>query len=252
MSSQMPGGTSWRRGGRQVGAKYKRSPPVVFRRRPIPRAVTSALIGNRVHTFKRAGIPVHVGSILNDFDFKGNGIAPLSSSIVDPDVPGCRATGAALKFQLSYVTNPTEFTSLFDRYKVVGVKLQFLPGMNSADAYSLGAAAAPIPYLHYAQDWDDWSPPATESTILQKGTVKTRRLDRPFSIYIKPKVSQMVYHQGVTSAYASASPWIDSGNSDVEYYGLKLWFRNWMTDPGQQNNNLTIIPTYFLQMRDSI
>lgn len=253
MSSQMPGGTSW--SGRRVGAKYKRNPPVVFRRRPIPRNVTRALVGSRVHTFKRVGNALILRSNPasgNVIEFVGNGVssAPLMST-PDPDFAGTQMGGAALNFQLGFVTNPTEFTQLFDRYRIAGVKLTFLPGQSSADAYASGFAS-PIPYLYYAQDWDDGNVPASQTEVTQMQTVKMRRLDKPFSIFVKPKAAATVFHTGVTSAYATANnSWIDCSYADVQHYGLKLWLKNVMCDPSHANFNCVIVPTYFLQLRDS-
>lgn len=254
MSSQMPGGTSWSPARvRRVGAKWKRNPPVVFRRRPVPRSVTRALVGSRVHTFKRQAASMILrctpGSG-NAIDFIGSGLTG-SASVVDPDFSGTQMGGASMNFQLNFVTNPTEFTTLFDRYRIVGVKLQFLPGQNNSDAY-INGFASPLPYLYYAQDWDDAGVPGSQTEVTQYGTVKCRRLDKPFSVFIKPKAAAQVYHTGVTSAFATANnAWIDCSNGDVQHYGMKLWLKNVMCDPSHANFNCVVIPTYYLQFRDS-
>lgn len=138
--------------------------------------------------------------------------------------------GQGREFKLSDLPNVTEFTNLFDAYRIRGVKLDFLPIYNSHEINE-GPAASPfdrvgMPIITYARDYDDAMAPAGEDTLLQYSTNSRLVLSNKKSIYIRnPRVAQSVYKSGVTAAYAEAKKnlWIDCANADVPHYGLKYY-----------------------------
>lgn len=138
--------------------------------------------------------------------------------------------GIGHSFKLSDVPNSSEFTSLFDAYRIKGVKLEFVPIYNSHEINE-GPAASPfdrvgIPVMTFARDLDDSTAPASENTLLQYATNKRINLSSKKSIYIaNPRVAQTVYQAGLTAAYSEArkNVWIDCANPDVPHYGLKYY-----------------------------
>ena len=108
----------------------------------------------RTHYFKRLAqdITLSVDSALNEPKWSGN--ACLSTGVNLSDDYGTWQTGMGMNFNLSECIDSSELTSLFDRYKILGVKLKFLFQSNHS-GYP-GGNRAPLPVLTYAFDADGW------------------------------------------------------------------------------------------------
>lgn len=147
-----------------------------------------------VHRFKRAVF--YSGSI-------------SGSTILD--------TFGGVRFRLVDVPNVTEFTNLFDQYKIDGVKIHFLPRGNTAE---VGTNQGIVKFFS-AIDYDDITAPGSINDILQYENVKTTRSTQDHSRYIKPKVAGLAYQTAVGNAYMPKRGWIDCANTTVEHYGIK-------------------------------
>lgn len=181
-----------------------------------------------------------------------SGNACLSTPTILSDDYGTWQTGIGMNFNLSEVVQTSDFTSLFDRYKILGVKLKFLFQSNQTGIP--GGTRAPLPTIVYSYDADDQDSPTTKSIVQVKQYAKERILNgnRTFSVFYKPRVARMVYQDLVNTAYESAkAPWLDCTNSTVPHYGLKLWINNWFSDYNTSSYKLTISPTYYLAMKDT-
>lgn len=138
--------------------------------------------------------------------------------------------GIGREFKLSDVPNSTEFTTLFDAYRIKGVKLEFIPIYNSHEINE-GPASSPfdrlgMPLMTFARDLDDSTAPVNENTILQYAANRRVNLSSKKTIYIaNPRVAQTVYQSGITAAYSEAkrNVWIDCANPSVPHYGLKYY-----------------------------
>lgn len=131
---------------------------------------------------------------------------------------------AGTDFRLSQVPDYSEFTNLFDQYRILKAKVTFLPSFNAGDA--LGGATTtffPIPYFTYATDSDNADAPHSQAALMEYGNARTVRLDKPVTVTITPRVAQSVYKAGATNGYAEgkAGQWIDCETPDVQHYGLK-------------------------------
>jgi len=166
--------------------------------------------------------------------------------------------GLSASFRLNDVTNPSEFTALFDRYKIVGVKLKYM--YQSTTSTNSGVVSNVFPIINVAFDGDDATLPSSEVEVQQKGYCKTHLLTptRPFKTYWTPRVDKTIYSAGALPAYTSErSCWIDCNSSLVEHYGLKAWITSWPFDSsilGSEQSawgELTIQPTYYLAFKDS-
>jgi len=126
----------------------------------------------------------------------------------------------------------SDFTGLFDRYKICGMRVTFTP-INTSTTTEAGRVAGEGQIgciMHIIKDYDDKNRPAASeagiNTLRQYPNYKTYNLygkqGRPISIYIRPKVAKTVY-AGVTNAYETAAfPWIDMTTDDAEGYGIKF------------------------------
>jgi len=135
-------------------------------------------------------------------------------------------------FKLADVTNLTEFTNLYDSYKIRGVRVELIPYNNVAAtaAATSGIAGQPSVVVHSVIDYDDdvalSASVAGLTAIQQYPTYKMQyALGKKLSWYLRPKVAKPVFATAITTGYAPAPfPWVDCSYSDVSSYGLKLLF----------------------------
>lgn len=208
------------------------------------------------HKFKRLGLDcllaANAGTI--SLNTLANGWAVTGSS---PDVNGTYQFGGAMQFQLDQCLEYIELTRLFDRYKITGVKVTFLPlGQPSTNAAPSGVANTNYPTMAIAMDDDDASLPSSWNEIAVKQNVKIKRLSKPFSIYIaKPKMADEVYN-GVISGYRIGTGFLNSDAPSVPHYGLKYWMRECplptATAPGVNGANVLfrIVTKFYLSLKD--
>lgn len=142
-------------------------------------------------------------------------------------IVGSYTNGFAMVNRLNCLEAPTDFTNLFDRYKLNGVKVTFLNQVSEATA----GGAQVLPLLTYAVDYDDLNPP-TESQMRQKQDVKRKVLtaNRPVSIYYKPKRIQPAADPssgtGLTNSVVANAGWTNCDYSQVTHGGLKFYLSN--------------------------
>lgn len=166
----------------------------------------------------------------------------------DADITG--EQGFAFQYNMSALPNFTEFTNLFDRYKITGVKLRVMFLANNIEIGS--PTQYSIPVIHHCTDIDDANPPSSETEILQKNNVKTRRLDKNFNVFIRPKCTFEVFNSVTSTGYAVAnSSWIDMASSSIPHYGWKAWIGNGQASPSTQVlGRLKIYATYYIALKD--
>jgi len=180
-----------------------------------------------------------------------------SLGTISPDDNGLVQFGGVMKFQLDDVINPTDFTALYDRYKITGVKITFIPLANQAYAAlstTGNSQTSTLPTIVTAIDYDDSGVPNNSLTLLEKMDSKVRRLDKPFSVYIKnPKVSSTVNAEsGNVSAVISNAGYINTANDDVNFRGFKFYIRDMYApdSAGKQNSLIRIQTKYYLKFKD--
>lgn len=182
----------------------------------------------------------------------GNGslICPAGTSLTD--TLNTRQVGASMIFKLDSVQDSNDFLNLFDRYKIIGVKLKFLYQCNLANSDSTTGTNA-LPLLSYTFDADDATQPTQLEDVQKKQHCHQRILNGNgmFSIYYKPRILKEVYASAVSTGYNSAkATWLDTASQSIPHYGLKMWINNW--NPGNTKfHQLTIYPTYYLALKDT-
>lgn len=233
----------------------KRRPTTKRRYARKSRRVGKKKVASRTHLFRRLGQPMRLyQSGQNTWAIGGyDGTGSLQVGALGSDgLTNTVQLGASFQFKLESVQTPSDFTTLFDRYKILGVKLKFMYQCDSASVGGLNI----MPIINYCYDNDDASVPSSSATVIQKGACKTRVLtaNREFSVYIKPKVANAIYQTGVSSvipAYSSSNaPWINCDYMSAPHYGLKMWINN-LYSPLGANNQITIQPVYYLALKDS-
>ena len=141
-------------------------------------------------------------------------------------------TTGAFVFALSDMPNYTEFTGLFDKYKITGIKAVFLPRITNVNHSDVTSTFTEVPPIYTAIDYDDATIPGSVTDLEQYNTFKVHWEVKPFSLYFKPQIAIAAY-SGTFTSYASANNlWIDAASPGVQYYGLK-----WASGPYSTANN---------------
>lgn len=145
-------------------------------------------------------------------------------------------------FTLDMLPDWPEFTALFDQYRILNAEVKFLPVFNSGDPAITpsGGPSFSVPYITYAVDTDNATPPANQDAIMEYGRAVTTRLDKPVVVNVTPRVAMDAYKSGLGVGYAEgrAGQWIDCETPGVEHYGLKWWIPT--TGPGGSGTVLNI------------
>lgn len=155
-------------------------------------------------------------------------------------------TTGALVFFLNGVPNASEFTALYDQYKIKRVKVQFIPKNLPGE---LGSAIATSPQQFWTYpDFDDPTPPSVLSTVLQRQAVVRTRSTSHHTRVLKPRIAKPIYQDGITNAYGPGTSWIDCSNPAVPHYGLKYYLDGAMNVSSITAYDLQI--TYYLSFRN--
>jgi hypothetical protein len=113
-------------------------------------------------------------------------------------------------FQLNNVLNVSSLTTIFDAYRIVGVRFKFIP--------LTGTQGAP---LYTVIDYDD----ATTTTIATMQNYDTLKISPPGGVFERcfvPRVAVGVYGSSVFTNFGQAQDmWINSASPSVQHYGLK-------------------------------
>lgn len=161
------------------------------RRRFTKRTRTSRRSGQKIHVFKR-----HVDRGVEIID----AVTGLSYGV---------------NFSLNDVPGSSEFTSLYDMYKINAVKITFIPQMTEI-VNSTGSGNPFNSRIISAIDKNDDTAPITADELRQFKTCKVTNITRQHRRYIyKPQI--------LDSSSYSISPWMSTASPGTNYYGLKLW-----------------------------
>ncbi|AWW06056.1 MAG: capsid protein [Cressdnaviricota sp.] len=123
-------------------------------------------------------------------------------------------TLVAINFNLNNLPSSTEFTSLYDSYKINAVKIQFIPQMT--ENVSLSTVNNPANARFFSViDYNDSTAPTSINELREYQNCKMTTLLRTHTRYIyKPKILD-------TSSY-TISPWIATSSPSSIYRGIKV------------------------------
>lgn len=197
--------------------RYTRSRRSGLRKSKIPRMFGKSA----VHAFERRCSTVLVTNTTNGWVSGGAFSQSLQAYFT---LGGTQVYLGGTPLTLSAM-NASEFTSLFDEYKIIGVKLQIFAGFNSSSL----TAAPNLPCCFMVVDHDDVNAIASSSAALEYQNCKVVTLGRDsmpggIQLYCKPKVQIQTYRTAITTGYTpKGNQWIDNEQTDVPHYGMKLW-----------------------------
>lgn len=162
--------------------------------------------------------------------------------------------GAALLFKLTDVPNSSDFTNLFDSYRIIGVKLTFRlmdnPDSSNYINFVLSTQGANFyPKLWYMIDRDDSTTP-TVATIRERANARCKvlRPDRFITVFIKyPKPLVPVATSG--AVMSSSTGWLRTSDTPADHYCVKVV----LDKMGYAGNTFTvgIDKKYYFEFKDS-
>lgn len=182
----------------------------------------------------------------------GGGIKKVSRSLTTnlSTTAGADLFGA-LVFKLSDLPQYSDFTNGYDQYRIVAVKLEFIPLYKFVNYWNsttgtLNYIAQPM--LVTSVDTTDATTP-TENDLFAMDTVKTHGAFTPevskYVRWVKPEIAVATY-QGAFSGYmAIQNGWCETSTPDTQYYGCKYGL---MRNPSF-SINFNISATYYIELR---
>jgi hypothetical protein len=147
---------------------------------------------------------------------------------------------SALTFSLSSLPDYTEFTGLFDAYRIVGVKVCFYPAFLDTTATTL------YPPIYTVIDYDDSNTTST-AAYGEYDSCQVVQTGQYFERTLVPRVAIAAYSGAFTSFGQKAKMWIDCGSPSVNHYGLKYG----IDIAGAANTLWTAVAHYSLEFRES-
>lgn len=137
----------------------------------------------------------------------------------------------AASFRLSDVPDYTEFTNLFDQFRLNKVVIRIIPmatSVSTGAAYASNVGQSCV-LFHWALDQDDQTLPTNSEsgvdTMRNRQGYRVRNIysggGRPITIVFRPHFARTLYNTSTTSAYQPARGWLDNNSSGTPHYGLK-------------------------------
>lgn len=166
-----------------------------IRRRVIGRALRSR---NTVHSFSRS---------------QEIGLIQTTSGI---------ATLGKYTFNMGNMTNYSEFTNLFQRFRIVAIKLSIVPVWTENNL--VPGTSFSMPNVHSVVDYDDSTTPGDLNELLQYSNYKRTRGHMVHSRYFKPAIQMAAYETTLATAYVPKwKQWLSTDDFATPHYGLKYY-----------------------------
>lgn len=149
----------------------------------------------------------------------------VGSSVADALV-GTYQVGGVFVNSLSDVVNSAEFTTLFDQYRIAGIKIRISPMINVNSAVT-GNEIIPEMWVH--RDMDDVAVPTSQNDMRQYQDTKIFRLNRTINLYCKPRA--LIAQDGTAAAIVpfgkvGRSMFLDCNEDTVVHPSFKFYLRN--------------------------
>lgn len=191
------------------------------------------------------------GALLNVKECDVSGFYPAGSNL--------KSIGGAFAFQFDSALLASKLSTMFDRYKINGVRVKFIPTFN----YNSTATGGTLPIIKIIHDYDDNVVPASSEAIWSR-VGKEYRLDRPISMFIRPRVKTLDNFalsvgqstSTITGNTIHKSQWFDMANSStrsIPHLGIKFAIRDFYSPTGANNTNMINIEcTYYCSTKEQL
>lgn len=212
------------------------------RKMPMRRSMRSRYGQGKIYAYKRT-------CELHPYHFSNGNWVRQAANFVTNDVGNLGYNNGIFKFKLEDLPGFTDFTNLYENFKITGVKLRFIPTMGtSSDAVDANTTIMePLALCIDRGANDNIAFNPTFSALLENQDVKIRSSYKPFSLYIAyPKAHTPA--DGVTQTVLT-SPWLDTevNGQVVDHHGLKFDFQ--AAVPTTRSVWFRVYATYYLKCR---
>lgn len=126
----------------------------------------------------------------------------------------------AFNFYLAQLPNYTEFTNLYDQYRINKILIKFVPNVNSADV----AASATIAQFNTVLDFNDSTPLASLNNCFEYGNWRmTRGTQVHTRIFTPSSLDAVANTGGTTPSFVNPTwkQWIATSSANIPHFGLK-------------------------------
>jgi len=124
---------------------------------------------------------------------------------------------SAFNWQLSYLPGYTEFTALYDQYKIESISLRIIPTATTSTPNDPATG-----YVTLAVDYDDAVTPTSMTSLFEYGTCQVFQPTEVIEMKLHPRIAKAAYSGAFTSYASEPAGWIDVGSPSVQHYGLKV------------------------------
>lgn len=212
---------------------YKRPVPTMKRPRPMLRRRAMRRMTRRISRFRR---PVSDGyTIVRRTAINGAGFAV--SGTLNPSVQG-------MSFLLSYLPNVTDFTNLYQQYRIKKIQIKLIPRNDFGNSNGLGVAAVgtSIPQIALANDTAKTFAPTDLNTVLSYNNCRLLDMhgSRPVYHTLFPKSINTVQGVNVNPSY----DWLFTSNTTIPHYGVQF---AWVT--ATPNIAIDVYATYTVEFK---
>lgn len=144
----------------------------------------------------------------------------LADTIVTP----AGGLGLFFTFQLTDLPNYTEFSALFDQFRINAVVIKFVPTWTSNDINPQSTALY-MPNFHSALDFDGpTTAPTAETDLLQYQSYRMTRGHVVHMRKIVPCVNVAAYESALATAYLpKRKQFLDMVDVATQHFGMKIW-----------------------------
>jgi len=223
------------RASRFVGRALRRVPRPLYRTRR-PRVIRRKKTANKVHQFVRF--------CDKDTQYPGS-VGPNTIS----------ETGSnqhlTYSFKLDNLVNPSDFTNLYDSYKINKVTLHLEPIYEQP----LNGSFAIQKKIRVVHDYNDNNPLSDEDDYLEYSNCKSYVpfSKRGINITLYPKINNVIENVGGSAnaftSLASSKVWLDIQNDEVPHFGLKIFIPGTLS--GEEVPLFRVRARYHISLKNS-
>lgn len=149
------------------------------------------------------------------------------------------------QFDITQLPNVTEFSNLFDLYKINAIKLELVPCQTGSDTNPPSTSIF-LPNIMSAIDYTDSTPPSGINELMQYPGCRRTKITRRHSRYFKPKVNIDV--NGVALGN-NRSNWMGFGVA-TPHYGVKWGLDQIFNVPAGQGFGVDRYVTFYFSCKN--
>lgn len=136
-------------------------------------------------------------------------------------VAGAAAYANAWEFALNLLPNFTDFTNLYDVYRINKVVMKIIPKITESALLSGSVNNDNLTQIHSAIDYDDNTAPTSVQQLCEYATHKMTRGSQIHTRVLVPKI-EIASTSGV-GQMPKAYQWIDTDTPGQLHRGVKVW-----------------------------